>query len=98
MSENISSLTKELEQSKTREHLLGDELRSLQVNYFKVFKLVGWNSDFFHSILTSIVLHFYRRNIPAKPRRPDDIRLWKESKIEPIYVNKFSDAFNNARI
>jgi len=33
MSENISSLTKELEQSKTREHLLGDELRSLQAKH-----------------------------------------------------------------
>ena len=31
MSENISNLTKELEQSKTREHLLSDELRILQV-------------------------------------------------------------------
>ena len=35
MSENISNLTKELEQSKTREHLLSDELRILQV--FKSF-------------------------------------------------------------
>ena len=37
MSENISNLTKELEQSKTREHLLSDELRILQV--FKSFHI-----------------------------------------------------------
>ena len=31
MSKNVAQLTEELEQSKTREHLLGKELRSLQV-------------------------------------------------------------------
>ena len=31
MTENITQLTTELEQSKTREHLLGKELRTLQV-------------------------------------------------------------------
>ena len=46
MSENISNLTKELEQSKTREHLLSDELRILQVlkshSIFLYDALIEW--------------------------------------------------------